>query len=51
MKVIYEISKLESPPLYIPLGKEALAGFRSRAEMNAKAADTLSKWSEDLAFD
>lgn len=41
--VVLQLSRSENPPLHLPVGKDAVDLFRSRAEINAKEVD---EWAE-----
>lgn len=52
MKVIYHtIAKLDDPPLRLPLGQDALKGFRAQSKAYADDADKWASLSNDLLLE
>ena len=48
---IYEISKLENPPMRLSLGKDCLELTRAQVQRLTVDLDECEKWSEDLLED
>jgi hypothetical protein len=52
-KVIYQLfaDRTENLPLRIPLGKDTIQALRDRVKMLTTEADSVEKYSDDLAHD
>ena len=48
---IYELTQLETPPLHIPLGKDALAAFRTYSAAVTGDVNKYESWSDNLTVD
>ena len=48
---IYQLSKLDSPPLHLALGKITISEFRKAAECMKEELDKYESWSEGLEFE
>ena len=45
---IFELTKLASPPLHLPLGKDAVTNMRLRITELTKMVEEYASWSENL---
>lgn len=45
---IIELSRLPSPPLHFPLGKDAIAAVREKVKTLTEEIDAYESWSDDL---
>jgi len=50
-EVFWRISRLDNPPLRLPLGKDAIRGFTAWGEAFLKGVQEVSSWSDDIAID
>ncbi|KAJ3554936.1 hypothetical protein NM688_g2847 [Phlebia brevispora] len=46
---IYELSKLENPPLRLPLGKDSIGAIKAQIEEIASEVEKYESWSNELA--
>lgn len=47
-KQIYQLSNLADPPLYFPLGQDAMGILESKAKVYIEAAQKWRSWSDDV---
>ena len=51
METVYKLTSLEQPPLYFPLGKEAVAAVKAKTTAVLEDTNKYESWSEGLERD
>ena len=51
MTKLYELSLLNDPPLWLPIGMESVSGVKAHLERILKDVETYGSWSNDLVED
>lgn len=49
-EIVYKLSRLDEPPMRLPLHRVALESARQKGELLLEAAEKWSRWSDDVYF-